>query len=572
MTRGPVVRKWVKADVDEAAALALADTLQVHPRMARLLVGRGVRDLEAARRYLKPELKDLHDPFSMMGAQRAAERLADAIIQREPITLYGDYDVDGVTSTALLKSFLSHHGVDAGVYIPKRLIEGYGLNAEAVDILAARGTRVLVTLDCGITASEEVARANQRGMDCVVVDHHRCPPELPPAFAVLNPHQPGCTYPEQVFAAVGVAFNLIIALRKVLRDRGFYASNSEPNLRKELDLVALGTIADMVPLTGVNRLLTRYGVDELKIARRPGIRALMEIAKVRPSRADSGDVAFKLAPRINAAGRLSDATMGVRLLLTEDMAEARHLASSLDAANGSRQQIEADVFFEAAARVDKLATLPEALVLADPAWHPGVVGIVCSRLVERYDRPAVLIGEGGRGSARTARGLHLYDALADCADYLLKFGGHRAAAGLRIPYARVEAFREAFLARVRQDPNYGGETEALLVYDDDLAAADIDDRCYRDIAQLEPFGNGNPEPLFRVPQVRVRQAKVVGEDHLKLRLQEHDLQAIAFKRGDMQATLPPGRPLELACHLELNEWSGVENLELKVKDLRTLDA
>ena len=569
---GAVERRWILKAVDEAAALALVSSTGLRPATARLLASRGVHDPEAARRYLDPQLRDMPDPFLLADAEKAAHRLADAITAGERISLYGDYDVDGVTSSTLMAAFLQAHGVDPLVYIPKRLIEGYGLNEAAVEHLAAQGTQVLVTLDCGITAADEIARANTHGIDVIVVDHHKCPPELPPAFATLNPHQDHCPYPDKVLAAVGVCFNLVVGLRKVLRERGFYSeARPEPNLRRLLDLVALGSIADMVPLTGVNRLFAWFGMLELRHARRPGVRALMEVSRVRPVKCDSGDVGFRLGPRINAAGRLDDASVGVRLLLTEDIAEARGLAAALDEANGNRQAIEGDVFRQACELVESQASLPDAIVLANERWHPGVVGIVCSKLVERFDRPVVLIGEGGRGSARTARGLHLYDALADCAHHLTKFGGHRAAAGMRIPFASVDAFRRAFLARVKADPDFGAVTESTLVYDADIGPEDVNEDWFAELSRLEPFGNGNPEPLFRLRGVRVKNHRVVGVDHLKLRLQEGrfgGLSCIAFKMGELAESLSPGAAVELAAHLMMNEFSGLQTLELRVRDLR----
>jgi single-stranded-DNA-specific exonuclease len=569
---GAVERRWVKKDVDEAAARGLASSTGLHPNTARLLVSRGVLDRDAVRRYLEPQLADMPSPFLLADAEKAAHRLADAVLRKERVALYGDYDVDGVTSTTLMASFLRVHGLDPIVYIPKRLIEGYGLNEAAVEHLAQVGTQVLVTLDCGITAADEIARANTHAIDVIVVDHHKCPPQLPPAYATLNPHQDHCPYPDKVLAAVGVCFNLVVGLRKVLRDRGFYtADQAEPNLRRLLDLVALGSIADMVPLTGVNRLFTWFGMLELRHAQRPGIRALMEVSRVRPAKCDSSDVGFRLGPRINAAGRLDDASVGVRLLLTEDLTEARRLAAALDDANGSRQAIEAEVFRQACEQVESQASLPDAIVLANERWHPGVVGIVCSKLVERFDRPAILIGEGGRGSARSARGLHLYDALVDCSGHLTKFGGHRAAAGMRIPFASVDAFRADFLARVRADADFGAVTESTLVYDAEIGPEDVNEGWYRELMRLEPFGNGNPEPLFRLQGVRVKHHKVVGVDHLKLRLQEGrfgGLSCIAFKMGEKAEALSPGAPVELAAHLIMNEFSGLETLELRVRDLR----
>ncbi len=569
--RGPVPRIWIRRPSDERVADALAGSLGLSPRMARLLVARGVDSAEAAGRFLEPRLEHLPHPFSLRELERAAGRLADAIERSEPVCLYGDYDVDGVTSSSLLAEFLSLHGLEAAVYIPRRLTEGYGLNAEAVEGIAASGAKLLITLDCGISSAEEVALANRLGLECVVVDHHRCPPILPATVATLNPHHPECPYPDKVLAAVGVTFNLVIGVRKVLRERGYYRpGRAEPNLLRLTDLVALGTIADMVPLTGVNRVLTHFGLRALRRAERPGARALMEVARVAPARLDSGDVGFRLGPRINAAGRLHDATVGVRLLLAADIQTARPLAHALDEANGSRQRIEAEVFEDAVARVEALGALPDVLVLGEPTWHPGVVGIVASKLVERFDRPTVLVGEGGRGSGRTARGLHLYDAMRDCQGHLLKFGGHQAAAGLRMRFDALESFARDLLRRVQADPAYGSATEARLDYDDDLEPGDIDRQAVEVLRRLEPFGNANPQPVFRLGSVRVRDARVVGQDHLKLRLEgdRRLLSAIAFKRAELYDACAPGAELDLAASLELNEYQGYESVELRVRDLR----
>lgn len=566
-----VERRWVRAEIDEPLAKSLSDSLDVGLRAAKLLVNRGISDVAEAQRYLDPKLEHIPDPFSMKGVVKASARLADAIERGEKITLYGDYDVDGVTSTALLCSFLGAHGIDAAIYIPKRLIEGYGLNAEAVKSIAEKGTQVLVTLDCGITAADEIERANEHGIDCIVVDHHRCPPELPPAYATLNPQQEDCDYPEPILAAVGVCFNLIIVLRKTLRDRGYY-TNGEPNLRRYMDLVALGTICDMVPLTGVNRVLTWYGLLELRRAKRTGLRALMEISRAKPAQLTSSDVGFKLGPRINAAGRLDDATVGVRLMLCEEMKAARKLAKALDMANVNRRKIEAQVYRGAIAQIEAMKSLPEALVLVDETWHPGVVGIVASKLVDLYERPTILIGEGGRGSARTARGVHLYNAMASCAEYLNKFGGHRAAAGMRIAFSKVDAFREAFLKQVEEgiDDDY----QPTLLYDDELRPEEIDDQCFNEIHRLEPFGNGNPMPLFKVGGMRVKNARVVGGEHLKLRFWEGrhgGLQAIFFKKGALKESLDQNTEVEVAGYVERNEFNGMYSLELKVRDLRTAE-
>jgi len=567
----PNERTWTPSPVDRGAADRIARALGLSDALAQLVVARALTEPEAVQRFLAPKLEHMPSPFAMADLDRAAERLADAIERGERIALYGDYDVDGVTSSTLLGLFLRHHGVTARVYIPHRLREGYGLNHEAIDQLAAEATQLLVTLDCGITASDEIARANAAGMQVLVVDHHRCPPELPPAFATLNPHQPRCAYPEKVLAAVGVCFNLVVGVRAELRARGAYPGRwPEPDLRSFLDLVALGTIADMVPLTGVNRMLAWFGLREMRRVRRPGLRALMEVAGVRPDRASGQDVAFRLGPRINAAGRLDDASVGVRLLTAETSEAARPLAERLDVANSDRRRIEAEVFSEAIVQAEAMAAEANVIVVHDDGWHPGVVGIVASKLVERFERPAVVIGEGGRGSGRTAGALHLYDALAACQGHLVKFGGHRAAAGLRIASARVPAFRADLDATIAEAKAQGAESVAPLRYDLDVDRDRIDLDLAHEVARLAPFGVGNPEPTFRLTGVPLKAARVVGGKHLKLRLDggHRVLDAIAFRWGDREAEIGGGAALDLACHLEINAFGGHERVELRVRDAR----
>lgn len=565
-----VEKNWVPAELDEAEVSKFVTATGLDPRVARLLLVRGVKADDAAR-FMAPRLADLPDPSLMKGLDRAALRLADAIVQKEAVALYGDYDVDGVTSSSLLAAFLESHGLTVRIYIPKRLKEGYGLNPEAVDVLASEGTKLLITLDCGITAADEITRANQHGIETIVVDHHRCPAELPPAYATLNPHQDDCTYPDDGLAAVGVCFNLVVGVRRVLRERGHYEGGEEPDLKRYLDLVAVGTIADMVPLTGVNRILAWHGLEELRLARRPGLRALMEVSSVKPARLSSSDVGYKLGPRINAAGRLDDASVGTRLILSKSIDEARPHAATLDVANRQRQKIELDVFQSAVAEIDAMSPLPPAIVLFDPTWHPGVVGICCSKLVERYARPAILIGEGGRGSARTAGAFHLYDAISRVSHHLRKFGGHRAAAGMTIDAEAFPAFKADFLEEARrgQESILGAD---VLVYDEQLEPADIDDAFADSLALLAPFGNGNPEPLFMVSKISVKTTKVVGKGHLKLRFLEGPkggLEGIAFQKADLAPGLE-GQKVELACHVERNEWNGNEYLSMRVRDLRVL--
>ena len=560
-------KRWIPNEVDEAAAAQLQAETQLPARLAKLLVSRGLTEPEGVEAFLNPQLRHLPNPAQLKDLDKAAARLADAILNQEQVALYGDYDVDGVTSTSLLSSFLSSMGLPTRFYIPKRLTEGYGLNSDAIDLLAQEGTELLITLDCGITASKEIARANEKGIESIVVDHHRCPPALPEAYATLNPQQEDCEYPDKGLAAVGVCFNLVVGVRKVLRERGYFSERSEPDVREYLDLVALGTIADMVPLKGVNRTLAWHGLIQLKRTRRLGLRALMEVSKVRYGKCSSSDVGFRLGPRINAAGRLSDASVGVQLLLAENMDEARAHAETLDLANRQRQDIEAKVFAMSCKQIEAMETLPDALVLYNEIWHPGVVGIVATKIVERYDRPTIIIGEGGRGSGRTAKGLHLYDAINAASDLLMKFGGHRAAAGLTIETNKLETFRKRFTQEVEARKD-AAQDETLLQYDEELDPSFFTHDFVKALERLQPFGNGNPQPLFVTTGLKVKSSRIVGKDHLKLRLDPGGVQAIAFKRAELFDEMPPGSEIEMAYHLEWSEFAGMEYVELRARDLR----
>ncbi|HSM91362.1 MAG TPA: single-stranded-DNA-specific exonuclease RecJ [Anaeromyxobacteraceae bacterium] len=561
----------MEAAEDAEAAERLASRLRLHPLAARALAARGYRDADAAVAFLEARLSDLPDPFVMKGMHDAVRRISGALAAGERIACYGDYDVDGVTSTVLLAGFLRAAGGDVVTYTPHRLAEGYGLNTAAVERLAGQGVKLLVTLDCGITSVEEVRAAAAAGVDTVVVDHHTVPVELPAAAAILNPHQPGCGYPSKDLAAVGVTFALVMALRRSLREGGrFGADRPEPNLKEALDLVALGTVADVVPLVGANRILVKWGLEELARTRRPGLAALKRVAGIADRAAvGAGQVGFRLAPRINAAGRLDDAGRGVRLLLTQDAREAAALAAELDRENQARQEIEKAILEEAvadaAARVKAGA---RGLVLHRPGWHPGVVGIVASRIVERFHRPAVLVGslDGvGKGSGRSIEGFHLYDALAACAGHLVRFGGHKHAAGVTIDPDAVPRFRDAFevhAARTIAD-------EALVPrtrIDGWIAPGDLGERAAADLARLAPFGAGNPEPVWALRGAAAR-ARTLGAEgrHLKLQL-GGGVDTIGFGMGDRLGAC--AGEVEAAFTIGFDEWDGVRRLQLKLKDLR----
>jgi single-stranded-DNA-specific exonuclease len=561
-------------DVDEAARV-VAGELGLHPVAARVLAARGHGTPEAAQKFLSDALTDLPDPFLMKGLPAAVERLARAVKNQDAVTLYGDYDVDGVTSTALLSTVLGQLGLTVRTYIPHRLEEGYGLNLPAIEKLAAEGTKLLVTLDCGITSYAEIAKAKELGLDVIVVDHHAVPETMPPALAVLNPLQPGCDYPTKWLCAGGVTFNLCMGLRKTLREAGFFATRPEPNLKQHLDLVALATVADVVPLTGANRVLVTHGLEQLSAAKRPGVRALKEVAGIAGQEVTAGQVGFRLGPRINAAGRLDDASVGLQCLLAKDYETALKLARALDSANAERQQIERNMLQEAldqaSAAVERGA---KGLVLSSPGWHPGVVGIVASRVVERFHRPSILIGvhDGmGKGSARSIEGFHLYDAIKSVSGHLARFGGHKAAAGLSIDPGRLPQFRTDFEAVAAERL-----TEADLVprfrIDALVRPEELDEAAVQALTTLAPFGMGNPEPVLALQRLltspRVLDNKTPGEPgHLKLSLEAAPkLDVIGFRLAD-KAPLTEG-PVDLAFKVGVDEFRGVRRVALKVTALR----
>jgi single-stranded-DNA-specific exonuclease len=564
-------KRWIETAVDAAAVARLAEALRLHPVAARVLAGRGLADPADAEAFLASRLSELPDPFTMKGMDAAVSRLVQAVEAGERIACYGDYDVDGVTSTALLCGFLRAAGADVVTYTPHRLVEGYGLNTEAVRKLAAQGARLLVTLDCGITSVEEVRAAAALGVDTVVVDHHTVPVELPAARAILNPHQPGCAYPSKGLAAVGVTFALAMALRRTLRERGrFGAGRVEPNLKDALDLVALGTIADVVPLVGANRILVRWGLEAIAKSRRPGLCALKRVAGIAEGgEVTAGQVGFRIAPRINAAGRLDDAGRGVRLLLSDDEATARALAEELDRENAARQEIERRILDEATedarARVEAGA---RGLVLARDGWHAGVVGIVASRIVERFHRPAVLIAledGSGKGSGRSIEAFHLYDALAACSGHLVRFGGHRHAAGVTVERGSLAAFKAAFEAHAAAQLAEEDLVPRCRI-DGWLEERDVTERIAEDLAKLGPFGAGHPEPVFALRGAAARARTVgAGNAHLKLAL-GRGIDAIGFGMGDRLAAC--AGPVEAAFTLGFDAWDGARRLQLKLRDVR----
>lgn len=563
------LRRWRLVPQAEAGA-GLAATLGVSPLVGQLLANRGVADPQVAAQFLDARLdRQLRSPMLFRDMARAGTRLVEALDRGERVGIYGDYDVDGVSGSALLVRFLRAVGArpDPLVFIPHRLRDGYGLGRTGIEQLAAGGARVMVTVDCGAVSHAEIALANQRGMDVIVCDHHQVAVTRPPALAVINPIEPDAGFPFAGLCGAGVAFYLALGTRMLLRERG----GPVPDLRRLLDLVALGTLADLVPVVEENRVLVKYGLRELATSASPGIAALKRVAGV--SQLNSSAVGFRLAPRLNAGGRLDDAMRSLELLTTEDSATADRLALALDDENRARQAIEREMLDEAIALVEAAGGIGQrhSLVLASEAFHPGVVGIVAARLVERYYRPTILIaaeqGGMGRGSGRSIAGVDLYAALSACGELLERFGGHRMAAGLSVRLERVPVLAARFDAEIAARTSADDFVPQVRV-DAELSLRAVDGGCLADLARLEPFGTGNPEPLFLSRGVRVRDRRTVGEHHLKLVLEQdgRSLQAIGFGMAEM--SVATGDTVDVLYGVMANEWNGNTFAELRLRDLR----
>jgi single-stranded-DNA-specific exonuclease len=535
----------------------LAEELGVSEPVAITLVRRGHRTPEAARAFL--EADESHDPSSFRSMAKVVERVQDAIREKQKITVHGDFDVDGVCATAIAVGALRELGADCDWLIPDRATDGYGLSSENVERLAARGTQLLITVDCGVTAVEEVALARKLGVEVVVTDHHQPGPALPDC-SILHPTVDG--YPFEDLCGTAVAWKLSCAL------------DAPHGPDADLDLVALATVADLVPLLGENRSLVRRGLEELRRARRPGIRALLAAAKCEPTQLDEGDLAFRLAPRINAAGRLYRADAGVELFLTDDEARAAEIATELSRANSERRMTEREV--DAAAEAargelpDRLRGAP-GLVIAGEGWHPGVIGIVASRLVERHHRPTVVISldrEGnGRGSGRSIPGFDLLAALEVCSEHLTRFGGHRAAAGLELRAENLEAFREAFAAHAAEvlGPDDLRRTERI---DAMVGGKNLGLDLAEELGQLAPFGMGNPGVRLLVPSAQVRDVRPMGEGkHARFSLYSGAHRALGVAFGRSSLGVGGDDPVDATVRLEVNRWNGAVEPRVVLREL-----
>lgn len=547
----------------------LTTALRLPETVCSVLATRGIASPDDAKRFLRPRLDHLHDPALLADGGRAAERISAALGAGETIFVHGDYDVDGVCATALLTRWLRALGGHVVPFVPHRLRDGYDFSAAGLSAAQEAGASLIVTADCGTVAHETVREARSAGIDVIVTDHHTVAGALPEATAVVNPRRSDCPYPEKGLSGTGVAYKLCELV-------GSTAGASREDLAGYLDLVALATVADLVPLTGENRVLVSYGLRRLKASRVKGLTALLAASGVTPDDVTAGRLGFVLAPRINAAGRMGDAAEALQLLLTEDAREAARLASRLEETNQVRRDEDGRTLDEA---LELLAEEydPDSdfgLVLWSEGWHPGVIGIVASRVVERVHRPVVLValeGDEGRGSARSIPGLHLYEALAECSNHLGRFGGHRQAAGMDVARHALPAFRKAFnaAARARLAPE---DLHPALVPDVEVSLSHVDLELTHWLSYLGPHGIGNPGPLFLARGVSLGEPRLVGEGHLKATLESEDarLDAIGFGLGVRHPpdSLRDGL-FDVLFRLERNEWRGVARPQARLVDLRT---
>ena len=560
--------KIVVKDTDTATVDLLERELSVPRAIAKVLAARNLSTFDECRTFFRPDVSHFHDPFLFKTMQQVVERIASAIAKKEKIVVYGDYDVDGITATVLMIRVLRALGAECTHYLPNRLTDGYGLSEEGVRKIAESGTTLIITVDCGISASREIEIANCLGIDCIVTDHHELHQEVPPAYAVLDPKDPASGYPCRDLAGVGVALKVCQALAR-------HFNHDTTLWEPYLDIVALGTAADIVPLTEENRVIAHMGFAAMMHTPHKGLQALIAQQGLGGKVISTSQVVFQIAPCINAVGRLGTPDAGVALLLTDDEQEAEELARLLRTTNGERRELDKAVAEEAHCWVEK-NTDPEndnAIVAGSETWHAGVIGIVASKMVERYNRPAILfsIGTDGyaRGSARSIPALNMLEALTECSDLLEGYGGHAAAAGMTIRTENIEAFRTRFNDVVGRKLA-AEDFVPVVTADAEVPIPSITPKFFRIIQQMEPFGPGNMRPVFLSSDVRHKSApRLLGNAHVKMALVGEGIvmDAIAFNAGDRYRKIKEASRLSVAYSIDQNEWNGKVSLQMKVKGI-----
>ncbi len=564
-------KRWIFSDksIDSGEIRTLSDALGVPLVIASVLLNRNITTPEAADTFLSKSIKNVHHPFLLKDAKKASERIKEAVENKENIVIYGDYDVDGITSTAILYMFLKSLGANVSYYIPNRSDEGYGINIAALEKIQKTGAGLLITVDCGITAVNEVEFAKALGFCVIITDHHTCKQKIPDAYAVINPKQPECSYPFKDLAGVGVAFKLILATALTMN------LSAQEYFDRFIDIVGVGTIADVVSLQDENRIFVTYGMQALKRSKNAGLRALFDVAGIKDRPINTSLISFMVAPRINAAGRVGSAKDAVELLITTDENAAQHIASDLEAENRSRQLTEQQILSEALEMINNDPSFKEkkVIVLSKENWHHGVIGVVASRLVDKFYKPAILISlkDGiGKGSGRSIKGFNLFDALTNCSDLLLKYGGHELAAGLGLNFDGIAEFDKA-INKYAESHLSDEDAIAYINIDQLLEPCDLNLKNAQMLSVLEPFGMGNPQPVFAILNTNLVSKRVISDGrHAKLTLSKNgkNIDAIGFGMAPQLSNLFVGSKLDIAFTMGINVFRGEKSLQLILKDIR----
>ncbi len=565
---------WYFRPPKEELNQTLSRDLDIHHIVTRILTNRGYEDPNEIHRFLYPKLSDLRDPFMMKDMEKAVERTLDAIARNERIVIYGDYDVDGITSIALLSDIFRILKVDFDFFLPNRITQGYGFSREGIDTCLAIGTELLISVDCGVSSVDEVAYAKEKGLDVIITDHHEPADKIPDCVALLNPKLKDADYPFKDLAGVGVAFKFAQGIIHHATQRGMLPPN-RINIKDMLDIVALGTVADVVPLVDENRIFVKYGIKQINKTNRIGLNELKAVASVNHD-VTSADIAFKLAPRLNAVGRLGDARHAVKLLISEDEQEAFNLATMMEKNNRRRQTIESEIIGEVEELIDEYVNLDKAktIILHSPKWHQGVIGIVSSRIAKRYYKPALIIsmeGDTGKGSGRSIEEFDLLDSLRQCSDLLDSYGGHRLAAGFQIKMSRMDQFCDR-LEKIASEQLGEENIQPKITIDSEVDLCEITTTFINELELLEPFGNGNTRPILCARNLFLKWApKIVGNNHLKLWFGAKDgvVEGIAFSRGNLISEIRnKGTSYDIVFVPRLNYYRGEETVQLLIRDIK----
>lgn len=557
----------VNTNLQPQKILELSKALQILPITAQILISRGISEIDEAKKFITPTLNDFHNPFLMKDMDKSIERIKQAIDKREKILIYGDYDVDGMSATALLMQALVPYTSNLIYYLPHRIEEGYGVSKKGIDFAQTEGVQLIITVDCGISAIEEVEYANASGIDVIVTDHHEVKEKLPPAFAIINPKQLECPYPDKNLAGVGVVVKLVQGLMK----KGYCPID----LNTFLEFACLGTVADIVPITGENRIIVKYGLIQLERTQNIGLKALIKVCGLEDKKLNTWEVGFKIAPRINAMGRLEDGRLVIELLLTQSQQEAEKIANILDEHNIKRQGIQ-EIILQEAIESTKDEQNKNVIVIASDNWHPGVIGIVASKIVDKYYRPTIIISlqDGlGKASGRSIPNFHLLNAIKHCEDLLESYGGHEQAVGLTILPDKIDEFRQRINEYVQKDLPKHNFTPSLQVFE--VSLKDINCQLINEIEDLlAPFGLGNPRPVFSTTSLDVLGVPmIVGNNHLKMKVKDSSaliLDTIGFNMGDRLNSIRNSASINLSYTPQINIWQNRESVQLNIKDIKVI--